>query len=637
MKHDLLVWLSKLTLVGGMLLFTIGQASAQQTVNGSGTGFSFSRLASPTLIPPVDCTMLSAPVVGYEISGGQDPADVAGLLADLAAQGYDLGTVDIDAGPIPTCVDVLIVLGLSHNLALAASYSSSEGAMLAAWAGNGHGLMVLSDWGPYKDFTQELFLTYGYSLQGGSTGFVADPTDADPAGTASSWVIYQSDNFASHVALTGVTTLEFIRSAWFTPGTAALVTTDADANPANVSVAAAFPHNAGCVLLTADSNWITDYDNAYLKPDNARAARQSVAWLDGCGTLTLAKAADPQIVLAGGLVSYTLTAGNYYTTPLTNVTLRDTLPSSVTFVSASPPYIGPDGNGVITWTLGSLAVGNSAVVTLTVQTNSGLPNGTLIINTALITSTQGLTDTASATVRIGVPPTPTPTATATGTPTLTPTPTSTPTLTPTRTPTPTAIPPCPSPIGSYSNDFQGPVGSEWSPATTSFTPSGRQFLGEFGNQVVNLSLPCLEPHVAVALTFDLFVIRSWDGNTVTHPNLGTVGPDIWRVALTGNSPLLQTTFTNWPDFRQAFPGHYPGDDYAAYTGAVENQSLGYIYDNTPQDAVYRMRLVIPHQANALALDFSAVVLQPLADESWGLDNVELTLLTGLVYFPAVIR
>src|SRR5262249_18875923 len=66
----------------------------------------------------------------------------------------------------------------------------------------------------------------------------------------------------------------------------------------------------------------------------------------------------------------------------------------------------------------------------------------------------------------------------------------------------------------YSNDFEGEVGSEWSSTATDVTPIGaRHFLGQFGsNESVSLSLKNLPPHQHVRITFDLFMILTWDGN-----------------------------------------------------------------------------------------------------------------------------
>jgi hypothetical protein len=42
------------------------------------------------------------------------------------------------------------------------------------------------------------------------------------------------------------------------------------------------------------------------------------------------------------------------------------------------------------------------------------------------------------------------------------------------------------------------------------------FLGEFGSQAITLTLQDLPDHSLVTITFDLYLIRSWDGNTLVN-------------------------------------------------------------------------------------------------------------------------
>src|SRR5262249_29792228 len=132
----------------------------------------------------------------------------------------------------------------------------------------------------------------------------------------------------------------------------------------------------------------------------------------------------------------------------------------------------------------------------------------------------------------------------------------------------------------YFNDFQGAVGPEWSSQQTSIPRVGaRRFLGDFDNGTVSLTLNNLPQHLALTVSFDLFIIRSWDGN---DPGFG---PDVWQFGIGGGPTLLTTTFTNIdfpvggaPDGRrQAYPGMFPGGDFPARTGAVENNTLGYTF------------------------------------------------------------
>lgn len=190
----------------------------------------------------------------------------------------------------------------------------------------------------------------------------------------------------------------------------------------------------------------------------------------------------------------------------------------------------------------------------------------------------------------------------------------------------------------YQAAFAGAVGSEWTTALTGTTPSGRSFLGPFGNQAVTLSLACLPDHVQVTVDLELFVIQSWDGNEAVHPDTGDpIGPDIWQVSVAGG-PAWRTSFTQWPTFRQAFPGAYPDGDYPAYTGAAESNTLGYFYAGLPMDAVYRLTWTAPHAGPDLAVRFAAEGLQALTDESWGISRVVVRVAPPFfIYLPIMRR
>ena len=172
----------------------------------------------------------------------------------------------------------------------------------------------------------------------------------------------------------------------------------------------------------------------------------------------------------------------------------------------------------------------------------------------------------------------------------------------------------------YSNDFENEVGSKWSSTNRDTTPVGdRNFLGQFCNDTVALTLNDLSPHTEVTVSFDLFVICSWDGN---HPMLG---PDIWDLSVTDGQTLLHTTFSNIKknpvDHPQTYPDNYPdGNNHSPCAGAIEVGSLGYTHFG---DSVYHLSYTFSHNAPSVQLSFSASGLQGLADESWGLDNVKI--------------
>ncbi|MEQ8962132.1 MAG: hypothetical protein RLP02_30105, partial [Coleofasciculus sp. C2-GNP5-27] len=191
-------------------------------------------------------------------------------------------------------------------------------------------------------------------------------------------------------------------------------------------------------------------------------------------------------------------------------------------------------------------------------------------------------------------------------------------------PQPPPTPPEPPTIIStatvYNNDFEGEVDSEWSNTSTSRTPIGnRGFLGEFNSDTVSLKLDNLPAHTQATVTFDLFLIRSWDGNRTNF------GPDIWMLRGANNQTLIQTSFTH-EGFTQAYPGSFPYDDYSQGTGVVETNTLGYRFGFPPapldpKDSVYNISHTFPHTGNSLELTFSADMTEDIDDESWGLDNV----------------
>ena len=177
----------------------------------------------------------------------------------------------------------------------------------------------------------------------------------------------------------------------------------------------------------------------------------------------------------------------------------------------------------------------------------------------------------------------------------------------------------------YRHDFERPVGAEWNLKPVEATPKGsRHFLGQFGTGGPRLNLNSLPAHQRVRLEFDLYLIRSWDGND------GFYGPDRFKVSVVGGPTLLDTTFAcslsqatqNYP--YPTVPGSPP------LTGAVERATLGYPFANDPSlDAVYHFSIPFNHSATALQIDFAGLGLQELADESWGLDNVEIVVENGL--------
>jgi uncharacterized repeat protein (TIGR01451 family)/fimbrial isopeptide formation D2 family protein len=109
-------------------------------------------------------------------------------------------------------------------------------------------------------------------------------------------------------------------------------------------------------------------------------------------SLSVTKTADPAVVQAGGLLTYTLAWAVSGNEPAFGVTISDTVPQSTTYQACYGAPCGHAG-GVVTWSLGTVNPPASGVVTLVVQVDSPLVSGTVIYNAVAITDTAGLTGT----------------------------------------------------------------------------------------------------------------------------------------------------------------------------------------------------------------------------------------------------
>ena len=185
----------------------------------------------------------------------------------------------------------------------------------------------------------------------------------------------------------------------------------------------------------------------------------------------------------------------------------------------------------------------------------------------------------------------------------------------------------------YHTDFSGPVGDEWSHKSTGATPKGkRKFLGKFIEEPVVLALRNLPEHQLLRVTFDVFFIRSWDGNS---PYWGT---KIWDCGVVDGPTLIHSTFCNCGFFsdnnEQSFPDVYPSVSYPAWTGAVEHGTLGFIQSwgglarTFSTDSVYHFALAFPHHEPAVGLRFTSI-MKGKKDKSWGLANMQVETLDHL--------
>ncbi|HEV2757654.1 MAG TPA: hypothetical protein VG318_17985 [Actinomycetota bacterium] len=175
--------------------------------------------------------------------------------------------------------------------------------------------------------------------------------------------------------------------------------------------------------------------------------------------------------------------------------------------------------------------------------------------------------------------------------------------------------------------FDG-LNGQWSTTRFTTTDSGRRFLGRFSADTVDLTVDDLPRHRSVQISFDLFIVGSWDG-VARGPGLG---PDRFQVRADGPDPIFDAAFTNLaPDSitRQSYPLQYGAGECPGESGGSEADTLGYLFRGTVRDSVYRITTNVDHVASSVRVRFTGFGLttpssEPLSDESWGLDNVMIT-------------
>jgi len=86
--------------------------------------------------------------------------------------------------------------------------------------------------------------------------------------------------------------------------------------------------------------------------------------------LAISQTDSPDPVAIGGILTYIVVARNNGPASATGVTLTDTLPAGVTFISASASQGACSGTTTLTCALGSLASGASATVTISVKSTA---------------------------------------------------------------------------------------------------------------------------------------------------------------------------------------------------------------------------------------------------------------------------
>ena len=173
----------------------------------------------------------------------------------------------------------------------------------------------------------------------------------------------------------------------------------------------------------------------------------------------------------------------------------------------------------------------------------------------------------------------------------------------------------------FASDFETAANPAlWNNTQREGSPSALEtttFSGRHGNNELLLTIDNLPVHRAVTLNWDLLILDSWDGNR------SDAGPDFWGFEVFNNvSGQWETPFEfTFSQFDLSNGDSFPG------LPDVGPTQLG--FSSNYDDSIYRdLERTIDHSGDTLQVKFRGRNLQTLNDESWGLDNLTVTVNTG---------
>ncbi len=165
----------------------------------------------------------------------------------------------------------------------------------------------------------------------------------------------------------------------------------------------------------------------------------------------------------------------------------------------------------------------------------------------------------------------------------------------------------------FFDDFESGASSSWSDSRidSSYPNVFTQFSGRFNHGSQTLTLATI-PGETYTLEWDLYLLDSWDGSHSLY------GPDYFNIDI-DEKQVFHETFTNFPE--QNFPQTFTESPYEIGSYGLTSYYRDSIYRDiqltfTAQNATTTIRF-------SDELNFVESVSLGLADETWGIDNVEV--------------
>jgi uncharacterized repeat protein (TIGR01451 family) len=174
-------------------------------------------------------------------------------------------------------------------------------------------------------------------------------------------------------------------NASFSPASVSITDTSAKTSTLSVTTGAGTPVGTFPLTITAISGMLQHTTNVSLRVVSSTSADVSVS-----------KTASPNPGVAGAALTYRVVVTNNGPAPATNVNLTDTLPAGVTFNATATTQGSCNATAPVNCSIGTLANGASAVITITV-----LPNAAgQVTNTATVTGSEPEPDASNNTATL---------------------------------------------------------------------------------------------------------------------------------------------------------------------------------------------------------------------------------------------